>query len=111
MLDSQLTRLDPIPAPTRLQPRATHRQSYGLTPRIELKFRRRIRSYVPAPSTENTMPSAAKCDSAGSGTKTSPVAQLLPGKRPSKYPQRAPAHFQCGKTNNHHENMLPLFPA
>jgi len=53
---------------------------------LALSFRRRMRSYVPAPSTENTMPSAAKCGSAGSGTKTSPVAQLLPEKRPSKYP-------------------------
>ncbi len=49
-------------------------------------FRRKIRSYVPAPSTENMMPSAAKCGRAGSGTKTSPVAQLLPEKRPSRYP-------------------------
>ena len=53
---------------------------------LALSFKRRMRSYVPAPSTENTMPSAAKCGSAGSGTKTSPVAQLLPEKRPSKYP-------------------------
>src|SRR5579859_1060105 len=51
---------------------------------LAVSYRWRMRSYVPAPSTENTMPSAAKCGRAGSGTRTSPVAQLLPEKRPSK---------------------------